>query len=94
MFSAFDHGQFSTGADPKLPKFSCLLDLVDYYKQETRFWTAKDECVRILFPLSRKETSLPEEILKMDLESIDMYFKALKEGKEHVRDIRFVSSVN
>ncbi|XP_045177469.2 uncharacterized protein LOC123537756 [Mercenaria mercenaria] len=86
----FDHGQFTTGADPMLPKFSSLLDLVEHYKQETRFWTAKDECVRILFPLTRKETSLPEEIQKMDLESIEMYFKALKEGKEHVRDIRLM----
>lgn len=43
----------------------------------------------MLFPLSRKETSLPEEIQQMDLDSIEMYFKALKEGKEHVRDIRY-----
>ena len=44
----------------------------------------------MLFPLSRKETSVPDEIRTLDMKSIEMYFKALKEGKEHVRDIRFV----
>ncbi|KAL4217307.1 hypothetical protein ACF0H5_023758 [Mactra antiquata] len=87
---AYCNGVITTGADPKLPHFSSILELVDHYKQETRFWTSQEECVRVLFPLSRKETSLPEEIQQMDMESIEMYFKALKEGKEHVRDIRLM----
>ncbi|WAR10009.1 CRADD-like protein [Mya arenaria] len=65
-------------------------DEYDNEGSQTRFWTSNSECVRILFPLSRKETSVPDEIRTMDMKSVDLYFRALKEGKEHVRDIRLM----
>ena len=88
FFSAYVKGKITTGPNADLPKFDCLKDLVDHYMKQTSFWTIQGECIRILFPLSRKESQVPDEIRTMDMQSVDMYFKALKEGREHVRDIR------
>ena len=68
--------------------FDYLLDLVDHYRRETAFWTVNNECVRMLFPLSREEAAVPEAIRHMDIESIELYLQALKQGKEHNRNIR------
>ncbi|XP_052813150.1 uncharacterized protein LOC128240533 [Mya arenaria] len=87
---AYHEGKITTGLSADLPKFDCIKTMVDYYRSQTRFWTSNSECVRILFPLSRKETSVPDEIRTMDMKSVDLYFRALKEGKEHVRDIRLM----
>ena len=80
--------KFRTGKDSNLPTFDCLLDLIDHYRTETAFWTINNECVRMLFPLSREEAAVPEAIRQMDIESIELYLQALKQGKEHMRDIR------
>ena len=87
---AYRNGQVSTGENGDLPVFSCLLELVDHYRHETVFWTINCQCVRILFPLSRMESSLPDVIQEMDMKSVEMYIKALKMGTEHVRDIRYI----
>lgn len=82
--------KFRAGSDSSLPKFDNLLDLVDHYRRETAFWTINNECVRMLFPLSREEASVPEAIRHMDIDSIELYMQALKRGKEHMRDIRLM----
>ncbi|KAH3826832.1 uncharacterized protein LOC127881359 isoform X2 [Dreissena polymorpha] len=87
---SYHKGKVTTGVSENLPKFECILFMVKYYCSQTRFWTMDGQCVRMLFPLSRKETSVPDEIRTLDMKSIEMYFKALKEGKEHVRDIRLM----
>ncbi|KAL3855879.1 hypothetical protein ACJMK2_015076 [Sinanodonta woodiana] len=84
----FQNGVLVTGSNSKLPSFTCVFDLIGYYKSQGVFWTQDDRCVRFLFPLTCAEASLPGEIQQMDIGSINLYFEALEAGTEKVSDIR------
>jgi polynucleotide 5'-kinase involved in rRNA processing len=42
----------------------------------------------IFFPATEQRNLIPEEILRMDKRSIELYKRALSEGEEHVYNIR------